>query len=81
MKKEILIVDDSEIDRQILSNILWQDFHITEADSGYIGLEKMMDHSLHFDAVLLDVSMPILGLASASCGSCRKRALTRFLSS
>lgn len=60
MKKEILIVDDSEIDRQILSNILWQDFHITEADSGYIGLEKMMDHSLHFDAVLLDVSMPIL---------------------
>lgn len=60
MRKKILIVDDSEIDRQILSNILSPDFDITETDSGYKALEKMMNRALRFDAVLLDVSMPIL---------------------
>lgn len=37
--KRLLIVDDSEIDRNILRNILSRCFEITEADNGYSALE------------------------------------------
>lgn len=59
-RKRLLIIDDSEIDRKILINILGSDFNITEADNGYSGLEILLDKTPHIDAVLLDISMPVL---------------------
>jgi len=57
--KKILIVDDSDIDREVLKSILSEDFTIIEADSGYTGFEAILKQA-ELDAVLLDVSMPIL---------------------
>lgn len=58
--KRILIVDDSEIDREILKSILDDEFEVLEADDGYSALDIMLKKEEHLDAVLLDVSMPLL---------------------
>ena len=58
--KRLLIVDDSEIDRKILRNILSKYFEITEVENGYAALEIFTKRTSLFDAVLLDISMPVL---------------------
>jgi putative two-component system response regulator len=58
--KRLLIVDDSEIDREVLKNILSSDFAIIEADNGYSGLEIILSGKPKLDAVMLDISMPVL---------------------
>jgi len=58
--KKILIVDDSEIDRTVLRNMLDEEFEVVEATDGYSALDIILTKREHFDAVLLDVSMPLL---------------------
>lgn len=58
--KRLLIVDDSEIDREVLKNVLCSEFDILEADSGYAALELIAKEGEALDAMLLDVSMPTL---------------------
>ncbi len=56
-REKILIVDDSEMNRAILSEMLEDDYEIVEAEDGYAALailQKRMDISL----VLLDIVMP-----------------------
>lgn len=60
MKKKILIVDDSEPDRTVLKSMLHEDFKIMEADSGFSALQIMSERKSELDAVLLDISMPVL---------------------
>ncbi len=58
--KRILIVDDSEIDRAILRNMLSEEFQVVEADNGYTAFDVIMKMGeKYFDAVLLDISMPL----------------------
>ncbi len=56
--KRILIVDDSEIDREVLRNMLDGEFEVSEANNGYSALDIILEKGERFDAVLLDVSMP-----------------------
>lgn len=58
--KKILIVDDSEIDREVLKSILADEFRVVEADNGYSALETILKKEEDLDAILLDVSMPVL---------------------
>lgn len=57
--KRILIVDDSEIDREVLKSILENEFELIEADNGYSALDILLKEK-SVDAVLLDISMPYL---------------------
>ena len=57
-KQQILIVDDSEMNRAILSEILKNDYRIMEAVNGQDCLEKMHQHSGDIALVLLDLVMP-----------------------
>lgn len=59
-EKKILIVDDSEIDRSILESILYNDFQVIEASSGFEAIENILERQLEYDAVMLDISMPLL---------------------
>lgn len=58
--KRLLIVDDSEIDRKILRNILSKRFEIAEVENGYDALELITRVNSNIDGMLLDISMPVL---------------------
>ena len=57
----LLIVDDSEIDRAILKNILVSRYNVIEADSGYAALEILNNPTIKIDGLILDINMPGLG--------------------
>lgn len=59
-RKQLLIVDDSEIDREILKSILENEFEIVEANNGYTAVKMIQSGILKFNALLLDLQMPIL---------------------
>lgn len=58
----LLIVDDSEIDRSVLKNILEPVFKTVEAENGYEALKILGEKNskTKIDGVLLDLSMPVL---------------------
>ena len=57
-RPEILIVDDSEMNREILKAILDDDYEISEAASGEECLQKLHDEGRSFALILLDIMMP-----------------------
>ena len=57
-KQQILIVDDSAMNRAILSEILQQDYRILEAANGEEALERLNQYSGDIALVLLDLIMP-----------------------
>lgn len=58
LKEKILIVDDSEMNRIILSDMLEEDFEILEAEDGPQGLAILQQMSSEISLVLLDIVMP-----------------------
>ncbi len=58
--KKIMIVDDSDIDREILRNILETDYTVIEEANGFSALEHIINSKMAIDAVMLDISMPIV---------------------
>lgn len=61
VKKTVLIVDDEEINRDILSNILMDDFNVLEASDGKEAIDLLLKAEQKIDLVLLDVFMPFDG--------------------
>lgn len=57
-RKQLLIVDDTEIDRIILKSIVAKDFDIIEANNGNIAFEYITKMGDQLDAILLDITMP-----------------------
>ena len=53
-----LIVDDSEISREILKNIFSAHYAIEEARDGEEGLQKILQDPERYSLLLLDVVMP-----------------------
>ncbi len=53
-----LIVDDSEMNREILKEILADELDITEVDNGEDACEYMINHSGEINIVILDLVMP-----------------------
>jgi CheY-like chemotaxis protein len=56
MKTRILVVDDSAIDRMIISNML-DDFDVMDASNGIEAL-RAIDEDPDIDLVILDLFMP-----------------------
>jgi len=55
-KRSILIVDDEEVIRDFLSEVLDDDYNITTADDGDIAIDKIKQTK--FDLVITDLKMP-----------------------
>ena len=59
-KTQILLVDDSKMNRMILKEILGGDYSILEAENGQECLEKMQAEAGNIALVLLDINMPVM---------------------
>ena len=59
-KSQILLVDDSKMNRMMLKEILGSDYSILEAENGQECLEKMQAEAGNIALVLLDINMPVM---------------------
>lgn len=59
-KKKILIVDDSELNRALLADMLEDRFDIFEAGNGMEALAILHEHDYEIALMLLDIVMPVM---------------------
>lgn len=59
-KQKILIVDDSEMNRSILTDMLDNAYEIIEAENGLAAIAILQKQSLNISVVLLDIVMPLM---------------------
>ncbi len=59
-KKRILIVDDSEMNRALLEDMLSDDYEILEAENGMQAVAILRERELDISLVLLDIVMPVM---------------------
>ena len=59
-KKKILIVDDSEMNREILISMLEDEYDIIEAEDGQQAVCIMTENHEDLSLLLLDMNMPVM---------------------
>ena len=60
VRKKILIVDDSEMNRSLLEDMLSGDFDIIEAENGMEAAGILHNQSHEICLMLLDIVMPVM---------------------
>ena len=59
-KSQILLVDDSAMNRMMLTEILGDSYHVLEAENGRECLETLRAEAGNIALVLLDINMPVM---------------------
>lgn len=59
-KSQILLVDDSAMNRMMLTEILRDSYHVLEAENGRECMEKLQAEAGNIALVLLDINMPVM---------------------
>lgn len=59
-RQKVLIVDDSEMNRSILSEMLGGEYDIIEAENGAEAVNILRKESVNISLVLLDIIMPVM---------------------
>ncbi len=57
-KKKVLIVDDSEMNRALLVDMLGEEYEVVEAENGMQAIEILQKFENEFSIMLLDIVMP-----------------------
>ena len=57
-KRTVLVVEDNEMNREILCELLMDEYVVLQAENGLAGLEQLGEHGKELSAILLDVYMP-----------------------
>ena len=57
-KQKILIVDDSEMNRSLLADILEEQYDVVEAENGVEAISLLSRQRADFSLLLLDIMMP-----------------------
>lgn len=60
MKKQILIVEDNELNRAMLCEILSDEYQVLEAENGQEALDVLQRYADSIALILLDVMMPVM---------------------
>lgn len=58
-RRKVLVVEDNELNREILCELLKKDFDVLTAENGEEGLKLLSEYYRYISAVLLDVCMPV----------------------
>ena len=59
-KSQVLLVDDSKMNRMMLAEILGDSYHVLEAENGKECIEKLQEEAGNIALVLLDINMPVM---------------------
>ena len=59
-KSQVLLVDDSKMNRMMLAEILGDSYHVLEAENGKECIEKLQAEAGNIALVLLDINMPVM---------------------
>ena len=57
-RSQILIVDDSELNRSMLADILYKEYGVLEAENGREAIAMLQEHEHEISLMLLDIVMP-----------------------
>lgn len=57
-RSQILIVDDSELNRSMLADILYKEYDVLEAENGREAIAMLQEHEHEISLMLLDIVMP-----------------------
>ena len=60
LKRRILVVDDEEINREILGNILQDTYEVVYADNGQKAIDLAKEKNSNFSLIMLDLLMPVM---------------------
>ena len=66
MQKQILIVEDNMLNREILKEILSDAYTVLEAENGQEALDVLREHADDIAVILLDVMMPVMDGVTAT---------------
>ena len=58
-RRTVLVVEDNDMNREILCDLLEDDFDVIQAENGLVGLLKLEERGSDISMVLLDVYMPL----------------------
>lgn len=58
MKSTVLIIDDNKLNREMLKDMLMDDYDILESENGKDGLRQLGRHKKEISVILLDLNMP-----------------------
>ena len=58
--RKVLVIEDNEMNREILSDILCEEYDVLEAENGAVGLELFEEHYRELAVILLDLHMPVM---------------------
>ncbi len=59
-KKRVLVVEDNALNRELLCQILSQEYQVLEAENGAEALKILKDHKDDISLIFLDVVMPVM---------------------
>lgn len=59
-KRLLLLIEDNELNREILANILKKKYHVLTAANGQEGLDILKEKGQKISAILLDIQMPVM---------------------
>ncbi|MCQ2601527.1 MAG: response regulator [Treponema sp.] len=57
-KPRILVIDDSPVDRELLSTLLESEYEVIPVENARIGLDLINDGRILFDGAIIDINMP-----------------------
>lgn len=58
--RKVLIIEDNEINREILQEVLENEFEVLMAENGQVGLDILKAYYQEISAILLDIMMPVM---------------------
>ena len=60
LKRRVLVVEDEEINREILGNMLSESYDVSYAENGARALELLRGSKVRYSLILLDLHMPVM---------------------